>query len=168
MNREPSFDSVLNCFRIPLSQNKEALVDTIDLPKVEGRKWWYAKHKPKRGEVITRNSVRLSHVIAGPSVGQQVQHRNSNVLDCRRSNLRKATRSEASRFAKKRVGTSSKYKGVCFDNARQRWRAYINIEGLGRWWLGRFDTEEAAARAYDKVAAEHFGEFARLNLTRGS
>lgn len=35
-------------------------------------------------------------------------------------------------------------------------------------YIGRFDTPEEAARAYDRVAAERFGEFARLNFGSAS
>lgn len=46
-----------------------------------------------------------------------------------------------------RLGGSSKFIGVCWENGRSQWRAAIG-EGRNRY-LGRYDSEIAAATAYD-------------------
>jgi len=58
--------------------------------------------------------------------------------------------------------TSSKYKGVCYVNARKMFLASIRIDNTGIK-LGFFDLEIDAAKAYDSAAVELFGNFARLN-----
>jgi hypothetical protein len=60
--------------------------------------------------------------------------------------------------SRKRNNASSKYKGVSWDDSRKQWRASIPI------FLGRFDSEIEAAKAYDKKAKELYGEFALLNF----
>ena len=57
----------------------------------------------------------------------------------------------------------SKFKGVFLDTRRNKWRAHINLNGK-KQWLGRYDSEEEAARAHDAKAIELFGIFADLNF----
>lgn len=59
--------------------------------------------------------------------------------------------------------TLSQFKGVSCDVRDGRWTAVIRVNGRNKS-LGRFDTEVAAAKAYDDAAREHFGDFAYLNF----
>lgn len=55
----------------------------------------------------------------------------------------------------------SRFKGV--RKMKNRYNAQIKVDGTCRH-LGMFDSEEAAANAYDRAALQHFGEFASLNF----
>lgn len=59
----------------------------------------------------------------------------------------------------------SRFKGVCITRAG-KWRAVIYI-GRKQKYLGVFDSEFDAARAYDVAALEHFAEGAKLNFPDG-
>jgi hypothetical protein len=85
------------------------------------------------------------------------------ILNCRRSNLRRATRQQNiwNTEPARKQGTS-RYKGVFFCGRTGRFRARI-VHNRQRIYLGYFDSEEDAARAYNTKAAELFGEFAYLN-----
>ena len=91
----------------------------------------------------------------------QVDHRNSDRLDNRRSNLRLADNAKNQANRRKTVGIS-KYKGVTFDKCRNKWIAQIKVDQR-HIFLGRFDKEKDAAMKYDKEAIRFFGRFARLN-----
>ena len=95
--------------------------------------------------------------------GMVVDHIDGNSLNNRRSNLRICTpRQNTANRAKTRNGTS-RFKGVHFCTRDRKWRAQIGVDGARRF-IGDFDDEVEAARAYDRKAAELFGEFAYLNF----
>ncbi len=97
-------------------------------------------------------------------VGMVIDHINRNVLDCTRANLRWVTPKQNSWNAGPRKGC--KYKGICQRNKYKypnKWRALAYFNG-NREWIGEFDTPEAAALAYDKVAFARVGSRAYLNF----
>ena len=106
--------------------------------------------------------------IMNPPKGFLVDHKNLNSLDNTRTNLRLATRSQ-NMFNRKKIktATSSRFIGVCFYKRTKKWCAYIRIGGK-LIWLGSFDNEIDAAKAYDAAAKKYHGEFARLNFPERS
>ena len=108
----------------------------------------------------------LHRLIIGAGPTDVADHVNGNGLDNRRINLRMATRSQnsANRAGDvRKAGTTSVYKGVSWNKTKQKWVAYIHVNGKTRS-IGYFVDELDAAIAYDKAASATWGEFARLNL----
>lgn len=60
---------------------------------------------------------------------------------------------------------SSKYKGVGWQKGKNKWRARIVINGKFKH-IGYFNDEIEAAKAYDSVAKEAFGEETYLNFPK--
>lgn len=147
---------------IPLTQGKIALVDDEDYERVSAFKWYahknyrtfYAlRHTPWKDGA--RQVIRMHSFIMGIPY---VDHVNCDGLDNRKKNLRSADSRQSSQNRRKELNSCSRFKGVSWD--KKHWRARIK----GTISLGNFDSEEAAARAYDEAAKKLFGEFARLNF----
>lgn len=64
---------------------------------------------------------------------------------------------------KSKKNTSSKYVGVTYIKSSQKWQSRISHLGK-RIHLGYFETEELAAKAYDIMAIELYGDSAKLNF----
>jgi hypothetical protein len=114
----------------------------------------------KRAKIVT-----MHRELMNQPKGFLVDHRNTDTLDNRRSNLRLATCSQNQWNRQKIKNTTSRFVGVSFYKSRKKWVAYIDAAGK-RISLGYFNSEIDAARAYDEAAKKYHGEFARLNFPR--
>lgn len=156
---------------IELTQGQVAVVDDEDHERVKVYTWvahWCPEINAFLAMASSREGAKsrlmyLHRFILNVPLGLVVSWRNDNPLDCRRSNLRLATRSEE--HWNHRIGAANRsgFKGVSACKMTGRWRADIRVEGKTKN-LGRFDDPVDAAFAYDEAARKHFGEFARLNF----
>ena len=161
---------------IGLTQGKVAIVDDVDsdLNKIT----WHTNRNTYRvcyaertvkGKCVVMHRVVMERVLSRRLTRfDSVDHINCDGLDNRRSNLRLANRSQQQANTPKQRTTKgkptySKYKGVSWYKHIQKWAARIQVD-LRDVHLGVFESEEDAARAYDKAAKESFGEFAKLNF----
>lgn len=158
---------------IPLSQGKVALVDAEDYERVSAFKWyasrskrtWYALHKvciaPGKWTVISLHRF----VMDAPS-DKEVDHEDGNGLDCRKCNLRLATRAQ-NRMNQRAVVAASGYKGVYPAKGTKGWFVTIRHDGQALN-LGYYDDPITAAHVYDAKARELFGVFAAPNFSEPS
>lgn len=154
---------------IVLSQGKVAIIDDCDFERVNQFKWSYSlvqsgiEYALRNAEVNGKRTSILLHrfILGNIPEGMVVDHKNGNGLDNRRENLRICTRSQ-NNINKRKKGTTSKYKGVYFEKARNKFRSHIVVESK-IIFLGRYETELEAALAYDKASCTYHGEFANNN-----
>jgi hypothetical protein len=100
----------------------------------------------------------MHRLLLSSKKGEQVDHRNHDTLDNRRSNLRTATASQNSTNRRRRSDNTSGTRGVRFYAPNGKWLARIGVNGK-RKHLGYFPTQEAAYAAYVDAAIEEHGEF---------
>jgi hypothetical protein len=92
---------------------------------------------------------------------EKTDHKDLDGTNNRRNNLRPCTQQQNGRNCGPKKNNKSGYKGVSFYGGK--YHASIST-GDKQLRLGRFSNPQDAARAYDKAAKEHFGEFAWLNF----
>ncbi|MFH1369677.1 MAG: HNH endonuclease [Planctomycetota bacterium] len=157
--------------KIPLGEGRWTIVDPLIYYWLNSYHWtsdargeciYAIRHKVSRKGRST--IVRMHREIMNAPAGLLVDHRNNNTLDNRRENLRLATQSQNMQNRRKcRTKATSQFIGVFFDKNCGKWRAKIGHQGK-YIYLGIFDNELDAVKAYDAAARKYYGEFARLNF----
>lgn len=148
-----------------LVTRNEILVDESDYEKLIKYRWHIHNGKGNtkyaRTLVDRKKGVYMHRMIL--SIDNRkicVDHINGNGLDNRRCNIRTVTNSQNNM---NRFKAKNKYKGIHYDKWSGRWQAFIGCNGSMKH-LGRYNTAEEAAIAYNKSAKELFGEYANLNI----
>lgn len=144
---------------IPLSKGKFAKVDNNDFEEISKHNWCFSSNN-----YAYNHSLGFMHrFIMNTPKHLDTDHINGDGIDNRRINLRTCTTIENCRNQRKRKNSSSKYKGVHFCKIMNKWKFSIKKDNKTSFY-GYSETEEEAAKAYDKKAKELFGEFAYLNF----
>lgn len=150
--------------KIPLGKTgKVALVDDEDYEFLIRWPWRYQSKGYAVGSMGVASAAFLMHrVILKAQKGQQIDHINHDKLDNRKQNLRFCNNGQNHMNIKKYANKTSKYKGVWWNRERGKWQTDIKLNKKKRY-VGRFESEERAAQAYNVAAMKLFGDFALLN-----
>jgi len=131
-------------------------------------------HSLTNGKNAPRKNLQMHRLIIDVPPGCFCDHINHNGLDNRKANLRIAQHKQniwhRRKFIRRTSGgfqrpSRSQYKGVDFVSANggRCWRVRIRVNGK-RIYLGSFENEIDAAKAYDRAACKYHKEFASLNF----
>lgn len=157
--------------RIPLTQGKYAIVDPDDYERLTRHKWhvirgantYYAGRNSRIGK--KRFSIKMHRQIINPPDHLLVDHINRYGFDNRKANLRPATRAQntLNRPFIKTKTSSSKYRGVSWSKSQKKWHAHLGLNGKCKF-IGYFQNEIDAAKAYDNAARKYHKDFAVTNF----
>ncbi|MBN1507285.1 MAG: HNH endonuclease [Sedimentisphaerales bacterium] len=149
---------------VPLTKGLFAIVDAADYERVSQYKWCATGSGERAYACRSANGRHLSmhRFLVNPPKGKVVDHIDGNRLNNRMGNLRVCTQRQ-NLYNSRPKGRSSRYKGVCRDKDKKKWVVYVRHRGKDHY-VGRFEVEIEAARAYDRKAFALFGEYAWLNF----
>lgn len=146
---------------IELTQCRLSLVDTVDLRKIDGYRW-YARRRHNVFYAYSatvrnghRTTIPMHSLLIDVPIGFEVDHVDGNGLNNSsifgHKNIIAVTHGENMRNMH-RLKTS-KYPGVCWESSTGKWKAEYS-RNWKRKNLGRFNNEDDAYLAY-RQACEH-------------
>lgn len=148
-----------------------AIIDLEDLERVINYPYtWFAQYNKDienyyvRASVYNPNTkhseVMFLHQYIMSANGKFVDHKNSNTLDNRKSNLRIVLDSNNSMNRKGRnKNNTSGYRNVSWSKSCNKWLVQMQINKKNKV-LGQFDDVHEAGRFAEKMRLQLYGEFA--------
>jgi len=155
--------------RIPLTMGLYALVDPEIYYELSKYEWFAvpsgATYYAMRNDFVKHKyaPVSMHKEVLKVGKGRVVDHRDGNGLDNRAANLRGITTAQNRLNCGKHAKASSRFKGVCWHKGIEKWMVNISKDKK-RKFVGYFDDQIEAARAYDEAAKREHGIFARMNF----
>lgn len=144
------------------------IVDEVEYEIAKHYKWVLdktGKNKSTPVTFINGHYKTFSHIVFGIQQGQAIIHKNGNKLDYTRSNI--VICNDKSEFwhvvSSNKNGKSSKYHGVCYNNALEKWVVQVRKDGrviVG----GRYNQEDEAGIIADYLLLCHYGDIAVRNF----
>jgi hypothetical protein len=158
---------------VGLTKGYEAIVDIEDYDRVMEFKWSSLVCRRRNGGDIrtvyaTRNvmgrQVMLHRFVLGlpRDTSVEVDHRDHDGLNNRRSNLRPCTTGQNNANMRPQIRSLSRLRGVHWEEFTKCWRVQIAANGK-RYRFGRYHDPIVAAKVYNAAASWLFGDFAYLN-----
>lgn len=155
---------------IPLTQSKFAKVDDEDYDFLMQWKWHYFigknghEYAVRATYIKGKKGIVLMHrIVMKVFDKKEPDHIDHNGLNNQKDNLRIATKAQNLAYRKSAKNSTSKYLGVSWHKKKSSWCAQISINGKTKY-LGKFKSEQDAAKAYDEAAKVQHKEFANLNF----
>lgn len=153
---------------ITLTQGYKARVDDDDYERVIKHKWLFSYSSYAARSVIDKITHKksilfLHNFVNPPPEGFTNDHINRNRLDCRKENLRFATRTQ--QMINRVNENQSGFRGV-FPKGNN-WMVIVTNKG-NRYYGGTYGNIINAAKVYDKLAKRYHGEFAILNFPQST
>ena len=157
--------------QIPLSRGLFATVDDEDFEWLSQWKW--SALRVQKGNSAERfyacrtdtstgkqRMILMHRALAKPAARMNVDHRDLDTLNNRKGNLRHCNQGQNSLNQNGHSDRrGSRFKGVSWHKKNRKWIS----EFRGRY-IGSFEKEEDAARAYDTAAVAYSPEYARPNF----
>ena len=146
-------------------QSKEvarAIIDAEDVGKIKAHKWHLSAYGYATTNLPKGKQVGIQHIVLGidPCRKNQVDHKNRNRTDNRKSNLRICTQTENIWNSRLPINNTSGYKGVYKHDGK--WQAMICVKSK-LIHLGLFKTKVSAAKAYNEAVVKCRDKYAYLN-----
>ena len=139
----------------------KVLIDEEDYNRVKSFTW-SVKPKEEGAYFFNRSNnetVYLHKIILGVKNKRIVDHRDGNRLNNTKDNLRICTKSENTRNQKRK--SDSHLKGVTWHKDCNKWGAQIMVD-YKNIFLGLYNSEEEAHKAYCEASKKYHGEFGRI------
>ena len=153
---------------IKLTKGYVALVADEDYELISKFKWFANVQKDGYIRAVKNKTLKCNHTkmhrmilnVINPKI--LIDHKDGNPLNNQRYNLRICNDSQNVCNIRSAKNSTSKYLGVSFCKSTKKWRATI-FKDYKQKSLGRYNTENEAALAYNEAAIKEHGEFANLN-----